>query len=194
MIDIETAISRFEVLVKDWNIYIFSDQGVFSTINSDKRIIAGPRLVSEGRVTGDMLVIETNLFMTRSTPEQKAFYNFLERTESIKARQYLLVMVGGYDIWKRDLSILKEFYNKWKEGKKLLEEEKDDLTKDDIDRLNRLKELIGSSLGMQDIEKIIADMLDSINIINKEEETLQRFMNNLKNHIELIEKNFPFLK
>jgi len=47
---------------------------------------------------------------------------------------------------------------------------------------------------MQDIEKIIADMLDSINIINKEEETLQRFMNNLKNHIELIEKNFPFLK
>lgn len=68
--------------------------------------VIGPRLSSDGAVTGDLLFYEINYFNEVANKEQINLFNYLVETNLPLAYEYLLRIINSLDIWKEDLSLL----------------------------------------------------------------------------------------
>ncbi len=179
---------------KEWKTLLYKNSDnnpLFKKINK-KTAIIGPKLVGE-KIIGDMGATETMTFGIYATNEQKEFYKELLKTNKEAAIEYLFVITNSYDIWKKDLKIIEQFFKYLKkEELKLLEEEKNQLEKDLKKNLTqtlkkhfpeRLKNINLEALNLEQTVKTIKKIIER----DKKEE------NFLKKYLEETQKKYPFL-
>lgn len=116
-----TAIAKLSS--RRWKQKLASNEGIFKHAERSPGYVIGPTLDSQGRITGDMMVMEEEYFQSVASREQQQFLKVLQRVDVVRAKEYLLTISGSLEIWKRDVRWLKIALRYLQEEEKFLEEE-----------------------------------------------------------------------
>ena len=186
---------EIENMLKDWRRLINSNRSLFRRISSNYRF-AGPTLGSNGKIVGDMLVSETSFFNMHATDEQVEFFDMLNKINKIKAREYLLTIIGAIDKWREDVSILRriiillkeEYVSAEKRLSIIKKEEESILLKNAPEILKRHLPNIFKNLetDFKSFDEMIIRIKEEMARFGKEVVYLENYLNSLK-------KEMPFL-
>ena len=89
----------------EWKRILHSNEGLFKKIPPLK--VPGPTLNSQGQVIADTLYVEVPYFYKDASKEQVQLYEELEHINPIASREYVLVIIGALEQWKKDIRWLK---------------------------------------------------------------------------------------
>lgn len=191
------TITRGEIenILKDWRRLINSNRGLFRRISSNYRF-AGPTLDSDGKIVGNTFGYENSIFNMHATDEQIEFFDMLNKINEIKAREYLLTIIGAIDKWKEDVSILRriipllkeEYVSAEKRLSIIKKEEESILLKNAPEILKRHLPNIFKNLetDFKSFDEMIIRIKEEMARFGKEIPYLKNYLNSLK-------KEMPFL-
>lgn len=182
----------------EWKKHLFSGEGLFKVLYPfPPRNIIGPRFVSNGSIQGDVFSMESIAFEQKASEPQKRFYNLLLNNNPVRAKHYLLVVINGLKLWKKDIDALRTLLHHMKKGESELRKEERDIidhfTADGIlshipralmKHLPHIFERI--SADCQSFEKMVADVEAAVRELHNDENIIETYLHDRK-------KDTPFL-
>ncbi len=179
-----------------WDSNLNSSSGLFVRVKlpDDKLRSLGPHIVSRGEnIQGDMFFMERNIFEAKATPDQKMFFEHLQSFDPVKAKQYVLHVLSITGVWADDISQIIAFRNRLETGKGLVMEEEKDVTLDDVNRLQRLSELLKGTISEEESRRLVENIETFLIKLKSEEHRLGQIIQNIDNHLSVLKSEVPFL-
>jgi hypothetical protein len=196
-------------IVKEWNHYLnLHNHKLFAKIELPKEATLeklskiGPHLTPGGDIQGDFMKFEETLIDMYGNAEQHRFYDYLKSNDKVKANQYLLTIISvkdkfgettGIEIWSKDIKDLIGFRQRLEEGEKLIIDEEKDIDLDDVNRLQRLSELLTGVIDTQDSKRLIEDVEKFLIELKMQEKKLKKIIEHIDTRLDILKNIVPFL-
>ena len=108
---------------RKWKEELASGKGLFEVSRErPPKGVVGPTL-SEGSISGDLLLMETAFFHCVAAPAQIKFFEGLQKANPRASVEYMLAISGSLPIWKHDIMVLQHILEVLTEGERFLERE-----------------------------------------------------------------------
>jgi len=167
-------------------------------LNARKKIL-GPSLTKDGTIVGDMFNMETMIFnfVAGDVPCQIELFNYLlNNSNYVRMREYVLVITGGIEIWKKDINMLSYISKELKREEISLENEVSHLIKS-VHNENHsvLTEVVKKFLPdiysiLRSEHKVKGEVLRSI---EKAVSEIGKIEEQIKKEMIFLHRDFPFL-
>ncbi|PIN79938.1 hypothetical protein COV13_04435 [Candidatus Woesearchaeota archaeon CG10_big_fil_rev_8_21_14_0_10_32_9] len=181
-----------------WEKLLESNSGLFLKYPKNPRVV-GPTLCQSGTVSGDLLAIETNYFMSVANELQKDYYFLLLEENISKAYEYILTIIDARKKWEEDIQILWDIKmylelkaNDIKMSEKKLLESFDMEKAEDIPAIlkeHMPKHFVNIDIPPKDYENLIDKLEHSVKILREKRTILIEYLTKRRNEMPFLFEN-----
>jgi hypothetical protein len=180
----------------EWKRKLKSNSGLFQIRRTTETARPGPHINENGRIQGGLGLMEDVFFQKICTDEQRKFHQELMQVNPIAGREFAFTIDGSVDIWKEDLKLM-EF------ALKVLEKENSTMHYEEKLMQEANKKKITVKLPpvlkkhfpqlFNDVEFKGIGLEGLINKIKLMEEKVEAEEHYIKDYLNMIERDMPFL-
>lgn len=180
---------------REWHALLSSNTGLFRRGPPHPNAI-GPRLQSDGEVTGDIELIERVHFEQHAQDNQKRLLAVLEKENEQAYHEYLLTITQTIDIWRNDARMLQRLLRYLKKKEHDIETRKEDIDRSRILDPHELDGIVRRHFQpfVQRLSQEDTDMHQRIiAVFNEKEKKIRGLEQYLERYLERLRQKMPFL-